>query len=169
MTLLGLDLSVTATAVVGCPLDWDGQWSRVSSLVVGEKLRRDATDAERARRTETIALRIVAFARARKAEVAFLESYAYSQRTSAHTLGELGGVVRLELLRAGIEIRTAPMSTARKLLLGTVPRSDVKTVVFSTLRAAGARFETCDESDAFTALNFGMAELGGYCFAQVAA
>jgi hypothetical protein len=43
--LLGLDLSLTASAAVAVPLDWDGSWSRVSSLVVGEKLRKDASDA----------------------------------------------------------------------------------------------------------------------------
>lgn len=169
MTLLGLDLSTRAAAAVAVPLAWDGQWSRVASLVVGEKLRRDATDAERARRTETIAARLVAFAKSHGVTQAWIEGYAFAQRDSAHTLGELGGVVRLELIRAGIEIRTANMGTARKLLLGRVPRSDVKVAVFAALRAAGASFETTDEADAFCAVNLGLADLGGYCFAQEAA
>lgn len=166
MTLLGIDVSATATAAVAVPLDWDGRWSRVDSIVVGEKLRRDATDTERARRCETIAARIVAFARAHGATQAWIESYAFSQRTAAHTLAEVCGVVRLELVRAGVEIRTANQGAARKLLLGKVPRSDVKVAVYSALRAAGATFETLDECDAFVAANLGLAEAGAFCFAQ---
>lgn len=168
-TVLGLDLSTTASAAVAVPLDWDGDWSRVRSLVVGERLRRDASDAERARRTETIAARLVAFARVTGATSAWVEGYAYSQATAAHTLAELGGVVRLELVRAGFELHTANMSTARKLLLGKVPRQGAKRAVFETLGAAGARFETEDESDAFCAANLGLSELGAFAFAQRAA
>ena len=60
--LLGLDLSTRAAAAVAVPTDWDMQWKRVASLVVGAPLRRDASDAERAARAETIARRLVAFA-----------------------------------------------------------------------------------------------------------
>ncbi len=167
--ILGLDLSVTAAAAVAVPCAWDGDWSRVESVVVGERLRRDATDAERARRTETIADRLVAFARSTGATLAFIEGYAFSRVTAAHTLGELGGVVRLELVRAGVELHTVNMASARKLLLGKVPRTDPKVAVFAALRASGARFETCDESDAMAVANYGLAELGGFFFGQVAA
>jgi hypothetical protein len=169
MILLGLDLSLRAAAAVAVPLDWDGRWQRVSSLVVGEKLCRTATDTERARRTETIAARLVAFAKQHDVVQAWVEGYAFGRNDSAHTLGELGGVVRLELVRAGIELRTANMGTARKLLLGKVPRADVKVGVFQAVRAAGAAFETLDEADAFAAVNLGLAEHGGFCFAQEAA
>ena len=169
MILLGLDLSTRAAAAVCVPVDWDGQWGRVSSLVVGEKLTQAATDAGRARRTETIATRLVAFARQHGAIEAWIEGYAFSTHRGAHTLGELGGVVRLELLRAGIGLHTSNMSTARKLLLSKVPRTDAKAAVFSALRSAGARFQTLDESDAFCAVNLGLAEYGAYCFAQAAA
>jgi hypothetical protein len=134
--LLGIDLGTRACAVVACPTDWDGQWPRVRSVVVGEPLRRDATDAERARRTETIAMRLVAFARETGASQAWIESPAYSQNTAAHVLGALRGVVSLELVRAGVDIRTAPMSSARKLFLGRLPRADVKVAVYQALRSA---------------------------------
>lgn len=81
--LLGLDLSVTAAAAVAVPLDWDGQWSRVRSVVVGERLRRDASDVERARRTETIAARLVAFAQSAGATMAYVESAAGTIKLSA--------------------------------------------------------------------------------------
>lgn len=166
--LLGLDLSVTAAAAVAVPTDWDGAWPRVCSLVVGEKLRRDATDAERARRCETIATRLVAFARETGASVAWIESPAYSQNTAAHVLGALRGVVTLELVRAGIDVRTAPMASARKLLLGKLPRADVKVAVHTALRTAGApRDWTLDVSDAMCAANWGLSETAGaFCFVQ---
>jgi hypothetical protein len=90
-------------------------------------------------------------------------------RTSAHSLGEVGGVVRLELVRAGLDIRTANMGSARKLLLGKVARADAKMAVYAALRAAGAPFETADETDAMCAANWGLSELGGFCFAQTEA
>jgi len=166
--VLGLDLSATAAAAVSVPLDWDGQWSRVHSVVVGESLRHDASDAERARRRETIASQLVAFAQAERTTVAYIEGYAFSQHSAAHTLAEVGGVVRLELVRAGIEIRTANMGMSRRLLLGKCPKG-AKVAVYAALKAAGATFETLDESDAFAAANLGLSELGGYCFCQVAA
>lgn len=177
MTLLGLDLSTRAAAGVLVPQDWDGQWSRVRSIITGEPLRRDARDVERARRTETVAAQLVAFAKLHGVTSAWIESYAYGQRTAAHTLGELGGVVRLELVRAGIEIRTANMSTARKLLLGKVPtrtskdepgRPTAKEAVQAALRAAGAPAWTPDEADAYVCANLGLSELGGFFFGQVA-
>jgi hypothetical protein len=169
--LLGLDLSTRAAAAVAIPANWDGRWSRVATVVVGSPLRRTATDAERAHRTETIATQLVAFARHHGATQAWLEGYAFSRVTAAHTLAELGGVVRLELVRAGIEVHTANLSSARKLLLGRVPRQDAKVAVQAALFAAGApRSWSADEGDAFVAANFGLSELpGAFCFGTEAA
>lgn len=168
--VMGLDLSLTAAAGVAAPLDWDGDWHRVRSCVVGEKLRRDATDAERARRTETIALQLTRFARSVGATHAFVEGYAFGRKNQLPQLGELGGVVKLALLREGVTLATVPPATARKLLLGKVPRSDAKEAVAAALWAAGApRSWSHDETDAMAVLNFGMSELGGYTFCQVEA
>ncbi len=152
----GIDLGTRACAIVSCPTDWNGDWARVRSLVCGTPLKRD----------EYIADQLVKFAVENRIVRAWVESYGYSQNTAAHTLGELGGVVRLELLRAGVEIRTANMSTSRKLLLGKVPRSDAGIAVYTTLRAAGAAFETADEAAAFGCVNLGLSEAGHYSFAQ---
>jgi Holliday junction resolvasome RuvABC endonuclease subunit len=119
-------------------------------------------------RAEGIARSIVVFARLHGATEAWFESPAYSRNTSMHTLGALYGVVALELVRAGVSIQTAPMASARKLLLGKVPRKDVKVAVYGALRAAGARFETMDESDAMCVANFAMVERGGYALIQEA-
>jgi hypothetical protein len=166
-SLIGLDLSATAAAACAVPLGWGGDFRRVHTVVVGERLRRDATDAERARRCESIARRLVAFARAHSVFEAWTESYAYAQRTSAHTLAEVGGCVRLELLRAGVAIRTANIGTARKLLLGKLPRREAKRAVHAALSAAGSPAWSLDEADAFVAANLGLSEhAGAWCFAQ---
>lgn len=180
MSLLGLDLSARAAAAVMVPLDWDGQWRRVKTLVVGEALGRDATDLARAQRCGFIAERIVEFARRHHVAQAWIEGYAFDQSTAAHTVAEVGGVVRLELVRAGIEIRTANMSTARKLLLGRLPprrtaaekaakvkKPSAKDVVVATLRQTGAAFQTTDEFDGFVCANYGMSEAGGFFYGQV--
>jgi Holliday junction resolvasome RuvABC endonuclease subunit len=164
--IMGLDLSPTASAAVTVPLDWDGRWSRIDRLTVGEHLPRGASDSARARRCETIATRLVAFARSHGVTIAWLEGYAFSRADQAHTIAEVAGVVRLELVRAGIEIRTVPASSARKLLLGKVPRSEAKAAVYAALRAAGAPIETYDEGDALAVANYGLNEAGGYSFAQ---
>jgi len=107
----------------------------------------------------------------------WIEGYAFRQNQSAHTLAELGGVVRLELVRAGIEVRTAMMQTARKLLLGKLPPrrkkgetkekgASAKDVVEATLKAAGAAFATLDECDAFVCANLGLSERGGFFYGQ---
>jgi hypothetical protein len=173
--VLGVDLGTRVTAAVLVPLDWAGDWTRVQHVTCGEPLGRDATDAQRARRTEAIARLVVDLAESSRwvRIVAYIESYGYSQRTAAHTLGELGGVVRLELLRRAVELRTANMGSARKFLLGKVPRKgqDAKEEIRVTLRAAGAPadpFESLDVCDAFTAANWGLAELGAYALAQSA-
>ena len=180
MTILGLDLSARAAAAVAVPREWDGVWRRVKTLVVGEALGRDATDRDRALRCIYIAEQIVGFARRQAVTHAWIEGYAFSQHTAAHTIAEVGGVVRAELLRAGIEIRTANMSTARKLLLGKLPprrtadekagkvkKPTAKDAVVEALRMAGAAFRTVDEYDGFTAANFGMSEIGGFFYGQV--
>lgn len=174
--LLGVDLSATCTAAIAVPLDWGGDWRRVAWTKAGSKLHRDSTDSERALRTESIGIALATFAKDRGVSQAFLESYAFGQDTAAHTLGEIGGVVRLYLLQTGVELHTSQMGTARKLLLGSVPTKQtlpegttIKDVILRTLQDSGAPFfgeEYYDVADAFVAANFGLSELGGLALVQ---
>lgn len=182
--VLGLDISSRSTATVAIPLDWDGRWGRVEWLLCGQKLPLRASDLVRAQRTEQIARAIVEFARRKGASVAWIEGYAFGQVRGAHTLAEVGGVVRLELVRAGIEIQTANMSSARKLLLGKVPvgaklpngkreKGVAKAACYETLTALGARLPAkapgMDVADAIVAANLGLSRLGGYAIAHLPA
>ena len=169
---MGLDLSTRAAACVVVPYGWQGNWKDLRSAVFGEPLARDATDQDRALRCGSIASQIVAFALVHGVGTVWIESYAYNQNKSAHTLGELGGVVRLELVLAGLDVQTANMTSARSLLLGRLPRRkgkrgpSAKDAVKAALGAAGASFATLDEYDAFVVANWGQSEAGRFCFAQ---
>lgn len=171
--LLGLDLSTRAAAAVCAPAWWDGDWRKVKTLLVGEPLKKGASERERIARCCHLADRIANFAGFHGATHAFIESYAYGQATAAHTLGELGGIVRLRLMQIGVELAVANMSSARKLLCGTIPKSaDKKATVKGVLQRAGAPTtitESPDLCDGFVCLNWGMSELGGFCFCQEAA
>lgn len=162
--LMGVDLSTRATAVVACPLNWGGDWRKVTSEVFGSALTEAASDNDRVARLNDIHHGVKRFAHANNVSNAFFESYAFSQRTAAHTLGEVGGVVKIGLNWIGVMVHTANMSTARKLLLGKVPKKDPKKAVEHAIRSAGGYFETLDEYDAFTALNLGLSYMGGYFF-----
>jgi hypothetical protein len=170
--VLGLDLSTRAAAAVIVPANWNGDWQLVRRLVVGLPLDRQASDHDRAMRTRHLSDQLTSFAVDYRVGSAFFESYGYGMRTAAHTLGELGGVVRLSMLEAGLVIRTANMSSARKLLLGKIPRGPgaAKAAVYRALRAAGMPFgpskTALDEADAFVCANWGLSEQGCYCFVQ---
>lgn len=168
MTTVGLDLSLTASAAVAVPGDWDGRFARVRTEVIGMSLAKSATDAERALRTKVIASRIVAFCRFVKADSVWIEGYAFGAKNGREALGELGGVVRLTLVMAGFDIATVQPTAARKLLLGKLPRSGQKVAVQKALLAAGApRSWSADEYDAMCVANWGVCETGrGWCFIE---
>lgn len=170
-TLMGLDLSPTAATAAVASSTWDGAWNRVYTFTCGHSLSKDATDEERARRCASIAEQLVRFANSHGVTRAWIEGYAFIRKgksNSVHTIAEVGGVVRLELVRHGIQIATANMSSARKLLLGKLPKKGAKVAAHQALVAAGSpAWWTLDESDAFVCLNWGMSEIAGaYCLAM---
>jgi hypothetical protein len=76
-------------------------------------------------------------------------------------LGELHGVMRRRLRISGCNVQTAPLATARKLLMGKLPQKDQKTIVRSTVQSFdGCAHWTGDECDAFVVANWLLAELG---------
>jgi hypothetical protein len=171
--LMGIDLSASCTAAIAVPLDWSGNWTRTVWTCAGEGLPRSASDRERAVRTESIGIAMAEFAVGQGVTDAYVESYAFSRDTAAHTIAEVGGVVRLYLLQAGVNLHTTQLATARKLLLGYVPNkkalpkcTSIKTVIMHALQAAGAPFCSPDVGDAFVAVNLPLSELGGYALVQ---
>src|ERR1041384_6249122 len=133
--VLGLDLSLRGAGMVALPLDWGGDWSRVRRHTAGEGLPKDACEALRIGRNKRIADDVVAFAKLHGCTAALVEQSAFpSRHAHAHSLGELGGVVKHQLAeRTGLIVDVVPPSSARKLVLGKVPRKDVKIAVVHAL------------------------------------
>jgi Holliday junction resolvasome RuvABC endonuclease subunit len=65
-----------------------------------------------------------------------IEGYAFSKENAGEVLGELGGVVRYRLYRAGIGYVEIGPGAARKIVLGrgTIAKVDVKLEVFKRYR-----------------------------------
>lgn len=178
--VLGLDLSLGAPAACVLSSMWKpGYWLLKSACWKSEidefmKARLDnGWPIERARieRLDFIAKRVAQFARLNNATsmnnaAIFVEGYAFGSQNAREALAELGGVVKLFLLKdLGIVVRPIVAASARKTLLGKVPSKktsgvEVKDYVNEKLARMGARFKTMDEGDAFVIANAGRAALG---------
>lgn len=166
--VLGLDLSLRGAGLVAVPFDWAGDWSRIARATVGHSLTKDATEADRIGRLVRISAEVVTFAEAHRCTRAVVEQYAYSSRhAQSHSLGELGGVVKVLLTeRCGIPVDVVAPASARKLLLGRLPRKDVKIHTRAALTRMGMPVTwTDDEADGFVVANWKLSEVGGYALA----
>ncbi len=95
-----------------------------------------------------------------------IESLPTHQAHALVPLAELHGCVRFLLCEQGQRVITVPQASARKLLLGKLPRKDVK----ETVRQTVTSFMGCagwgpDEVDAFVVANWLASEVGGVCLA----
>jgi Holliday junction resolvasome RuvABC endonuclease subunit len=163
--VLGLDLSLTAAGMVAVPKDWGGNWERVARHHVGHALPKDATETRRIGRLHQISSEVLAFAARHKCTSAIIEQYAFAARQShAHALGEIGGSVKLALVtRAGLLVDAVHSASARKLVLGKVPKKDVKAHTRVALTRMGMPTNwTDDEADAFVVANWALSALGGH-------
>lgn len=162
MIVAGIDLSLCSLGLVAVPADWDLQWSKLATETVRLPIRADASIDEQTERLRHLTERVAAFVRRHGVTHPWIEAYPASGGRAVpnlHRLAELGGAVRVELLRMGLVARFAPLASARKLVLGKLPRREMKAAVFEALYSYGARFGTHDEADAFVTANYGMHEL----------
>lgn len=166
--IVGLDLSLTGTGICMLPPVWEpGDWLSVYTKMVGYSLPKDASEIDYTVRLSTIASSVIAAIQTSIPKGShikvFIEQYAYNMAmvSRAHRLGEIGGVVKMQLLTNGYMFESVPATTARKLLLGTVPRKDQKKLTVAALRAAGANLgKEEDRYDAFVIANHGRAVCG---------
>ncbi len=168
-TILGLDLSLRATGIVAVPVRWGLDWARVHSFVVGDRLPNTATERQRYARVDGIATQVLHHAQRLGCHVVAIEQYAFSRSDAhAHELGELGGVVKRELFKAGFDVFTYHASSSRKLL-GKVPppprkgiKSWAKDWAAQRLVSTGAPVAWLgDQYDAFLAANHHLSIIGG--------
>lgn len=168
VSVLGFDLSLSAPAFCHIPAGWRiGNWEelRAGTLALEEPKGTVLNIEQQYRRL----VRIVAYVRS-TVEVhafeglhCFVENYAFSASSSSVTrLAELGGAVRVELVRMGHVLRPLSASTGRKLILGKVPQQDQKIATHAAIWKYGAKdvLKNGDEVDAFVTANAGLAELG---------
>ncbi len=159
---MGLDLSLRSTGMVAIPVGWGQAWSRVEVGVAGYGLKDDATLIEHAARHRSIRDAALAFARQHRVTHAWVLGYAFNkaQVSRLAAAGELGGIVKLGLIDAGIQTQVVVESRARTLL-GKAPRAKAKDWAIQRLCRAGAPIAwTFDQFDAFVAANWGLSELG---------
>lgn len=161
MSIVGIDSSLTAFGMCAIPADFaPNDWTRLKARTI--VTLPGTIDAIR---FEHIARCAVSFCNAVDADEVFIEdSNVWSGSTKR--LCKLSGVVEHELYKElGIAPRLVNVSSARKLLLGSVPRQEklAKVVVLESLRSLGGRFEDDAQSDAFAVANWGRSEMGLWC------
>jgi hypothetical protein len=171
--VLGIDLSLVGLGLCAIPTDWDLNMKRVRAVTLTYPLPKGATTRQLMERLRALSLDVRTFAIRVGARMAWIESYAYSMSSMAHSLGELGGVVKLELWReCGLDVQIANQSSARKLMYGRMPprgmtQTQRKGWLLEPLKLAGAPVEDHNQGDALVVANYGLSELGAPCLAQL--
>jgi len=171
--ILGIDLSLRGLALFACPVDWDMRWERTKAVTLSVPLRKDATQREQIDRLRMLALDVRTFAIRVGTTHAVVESYAFNMSTMAHSLGELGGVVKLELMReCGIVCGVVNQSSARKFVYGQCPPRGMtdtarKRWLLEPLLMAGAKLEDHNQGDACVVTQFALSDFGAPCLSNL--
>ncbi len=167
--VLGLDLSLASAGIACLPLDWDCALARVNVATIPHK-HAPHNDTERAERLTTVARGVIAraqvLAAGRGIEAWGIESLPTHQAHALVPLAELHGTVRYLLHEQGQLVVTVPQASARKLLMGHLPRKDQKEIVRQTVTGlVGCAGWGPDEVDAFVVANWLASEQGAVCLA----
>ena len=173
--VLGIDPSLTRTAAVLIPPNWKlGDWStlrwteiEIPNAGYSEKDgdSRWAVEMARVERLGEIVDRLIAWVSENHEGEhlsAWTEGYAFGANSASVTkLAELGGAVRYALYRQlNIVPESVSPQSARKYLLGKLPRKDQKLAAHSAMLAHGVPWRTADVTDGFCVANYGLSELG---------
>lgn len=168
-TVVGLDLSLTASAACAMPLGWDQNLKKLRTHIFGYKLEAEAPQKERIARMVSIADGILEFCREVQARFVYCEDHAFGAggRNANQTI-EMTGIVKARLFDEwGVVVQPIVVSSARKTLLQHVPRGvgkgfAKKFTVRNVKRLGGPTASwTEDEVDAFVVTNHGLMLLGG--------
>lgn len=162
--VLGLDLSLRATAAVLLPEDWDpaspDRWD-VPSAVFGYSLEK-ATPREELERLAEIAQGVAVFAVNHRITHAYVEGAAYGlSARSGVRLAELAGAVKVVLFDL-TDVVAVPVSstTVRKFFLGKLPRKGAAEATHARLKELGCPWEGSDRGDAILLASYGRSGLG---------
>jgi len=170
--VVGIDLSLRAAAAVAIPLPWDHDLGKVKTFKAGYALTERATSKERVQRIAQLGKEIAGFCLKMRTQRVGIEDYAYSAKSAhQHQTFECGGHLKVEILELlDLEVHTIAASSARKTLLGVVPRlgqGQTKPWVVRNVKRLGGPTEawTDDECDAFVVANRVLADAGGVALA----
>lgn len=143
--LIGLDLSLTSTGV-----SINGETSVIS------------TKARAAERLHIVSSAILDLCASKEIACAIIEGYSFASRNSqAHSIGELGGVVRMRLWENGIPYIEVPPTCRAKFATGK-GNAGKSEVVSSVSAKTGIIFSGAggdDECDAWLLEQMGLAHL----------
>lgn len=162
--VVGLDLSLTAPAACLIPSGWQiGDWADLEVAAWSPPAPEEPDNLDALyRRLSWITSAVVEFCARRARPVVAVEQYAFSRSSSSVTkLAELGGCVRVALWQDGIVARPLVAASARKLLLGKLPRKGAKDATQIALWGAGCpKAWSGDVLDAFACANLALSDLG---------
>lgn len=173
-TVIGLDLSPTATGVVVLRPEWEpGNWGRTLNGIDLPSMHWHVfTDTEQKGfdRAYTIAEQVAHVVMQEQTALipsfgkvaVFIEDFAKGMVFRAHDQGELAGTVKCFLRRDGVPHRVVGSSQWRKLLVGKGSGKGIKKHVIDRLVEAGAPWRKSQDDifDAFGVCNWGRSELG---------
>lgn len=145
MLLAGLDLSLTSTG-----------------LSIGGQTRIVSTQKKGAERLSIISREVVSVLEAEQVDCAIIEGYSFASRNSqAHSIGELGGCVRMRLWEIGLPFVDVPPTCRAKFATGKGNAG--KAEVISSISAKIGRVFSgnggADECDAWVLEEMGLAHL----------
>lgn len=144
MKVIGLDLSLTAIGVAG----------DFGTSVLTHKLPTHATEPEKCERLHTLSARVDVITR--DADVVVIEGYSFgSQHSHAHSLGELGGLVKVILWRREVPFVIVPPKRMKKYATNNGNAS--KEAVLAAAVRERSEIETTHEADAFWLRHMGLA------------
>jgi Holliday junction resolvasome RuvABC endonuclease subunit len=144
--IMGLDLSLTSTGI-----SIDGE-----TFVVASKEKGPARLIEVSRTVVSLAL-------SRKVELVVIEGYSFASRNSqAHSIGELGGVVRVQLYANQIPYVEVPPTCRAKFATGrgNASKNDVISAISAKTGIVWSGAGSDDECDAWVLEEMGLCHFG---------
>jgi Holliday junction resolvasome RuvABC endonuclease subunit len=165
-SILGIDASLRALGAFVIPCDWDMRPERCKGYTLGVDLPKNASPQQLVERLRMLSVDLVTIVHKHNVRHVWIESYAYGMNTAAHSLGELGGVIKVDLWReTRIVVETGNQSAARKFVYGQMPPRGVgdaqrKAWLFEPLKLAGLPVADHNQSDAAVQALFGADLLG---------
>ena len=180
---VGVDLSQAGLALLAGSPDAVASlsWGDIDAVTIGESLPKDAGPRRRAERLSKLRRAAIAWLKRRSPTDVWFEQYPMGSGSlmGLDIVAEMGGALRDAIwTELGVAPQASPISSARKLLLGSLTQARLaaatrgmavaevkrlgkqKAAVWGELQRIGCGFATPDEGDAFVALNFGLAQSG---------